>query len=120
MSKGKWELHPLTRLPSSVELRGVDLRKQYTDCDLFCVNSIAAAAGYKTPSHLEAKIATNPELFHAYPIKDARGVTVTLATATNSAQAGGVNLRAKAAEAHRAAASLSRKPKTDPSSGTLS
>lgn len=115
MSKGKWELHPVTGLPASVWVKG-DLRTQYPDCDLFCVNSVAAAAGYKTPSHLEAMIEANPELFHAYPIPDARGVTVTLATATNSAQAGGKNLRAKAREAHRAAG-RKHKPKTDPSSG---
>lgn len=128
MSKGKWILDPLTGLP--LQRQRMSIEETYLnddgtfnpaslpDCDLFAQNSIAAAAGFKDVPYLLTLVAANPELFHTHQIPDEDGKTVTRATATNSAQAGGWNLRAKAAEAHRAAAALPRKHKIDPSSGS--
>ena len=114
MSKRNWSRDPLTGLPETVDVTG-DLRERYPDCDLFSVNSITAAAGYGRRYYFEGLVEANPKLFHAHPVRDVNGRTVTLATATNSAQAGGANLRNHAAAAHR----LNLKQfKTDPSSGS--
>lgn len=114
MSKKSWNRDPLTGLSAEVDIKG-DVRKQFPDCNLFAQNSIAAAAGFKSVYYFRRLVDDNPELIHAHRIKDVRGVTVGLASATNSAQAGGDNLRAKAAASHRRNLKQFR---TDPSSGS--
>lgn len=98
MSSGRWYRNELTGLPESVDANQQDVRHGLRmGCDIFCVRSFAAAAGYRSPRYFVAKVLTAPgSLLHAVPIHDTDGQIVTWGTRTESAVAGGESARASA------------------------
>lgn len=102
MSSGRWYRNGLTGLPESVDANQQDVRRALTmGCDIFCVRSFAAAAGYKSPRYFVANVLTDPgSLFHAVPIRDVEGRVISWATRTESAAAGGERARVVANAAH--------------------
>lgn len=81
----------------------------FPDCNLFCVNSIAASAGYKTPSHFETEVITNPSSrFHLHPIYAQNGSIFSYATYVTSMHWGGQQQRKATAAIHREAAKQPR------------
>ena len=71
MSKSAWKLCPFTGLPLSrlervseafLTLEGfVDGSRLFPDCDLFCVNSFAAACGFKDAVYFRDRVLAHPD-----------------------------------------------------------
>jgi hypothetical protein len=122
VARGPWKRDPVTGLTPG-ELGRIDEsfltpegeldRSQFSDCNLFRVNSITAAAfgpGVNVSRTAPAMLA-DPRLHH-YPITDPEGRRVSVATHVNSAAAYGELVRS--ANEHRRLANLRQGPTTKP------
>ena len=130
MSKTRWKRCPHTGVPLSQLERvpeeyltvegNVDV-SSLSDCNVFCVNSIAALCEFRDPRYFRDHILNHPD----YPIhvrrmvlRDENGMPVVTVVATHqsSAEAGGNAWHQKQEAAARERASASR---TDVSSGSI-
>ena len=106
MSKGPWRRDALTGLPMTLVARcderhlndagHIDV-SSWSDCNLFDVRSIAAAAGYADWRYFKRVVLKRSDQpFHVHRIAlydaDGRRLAVVIGTHTNSAQAGRVAL----------------------------
>lgn len=117
MSRGSWYKDPLTGTPEGVDVDQATLRKaRGLGCDIFCTRTFAALAGYRSTHYFETEVLTAPgSIFHAVPIYDVDGNTVSWATRTNSGEAGGKAARERANRAR----GYEEEPCSDVSSGTM-
>lgn len=104
MSKGRWKRDPLTGITlakladadecyltddGNANIAGLE------DCNVFCVNSIAALCGFEDVRHFRDKVLIDPNCpIHVHTIAltaaESTSVVATIyATHTNSARAGG-------------------------------
>jgi hypothetical protein len=109
MARGHWLRDPLTGLPAGVDVRG-DLRARYRDCDLFRMDSIAVAAGYRDARYFVTIFTASGSPWHSREVRDVDGRVVGRATHTQSAEAGSKKARRRA--------NAARGYYTDPSSGS--
>lgn len=108
MSKQKWIRCPVTDLPISqipdkyLTHAGAFDTRSYSDCNLFEMRSIAAAAGYQDWRYFRDVVVTGTHShFHFYQVHDNNGRLVTVATRTTSAEHGGKVHRAETLAAQK-------------------